>query len=121
MTSLAAAEAAALAQLAALVNRSDVVPLLETRAAAMRAAINSSLWDEAGGLGSGAFTNRLFNGSFFRRYSPTSFYPLIAGAASDDQVRAGAPRHLCVRASAPLCPHSSRAVLKIVRPHPPLR
>ena len=50
-------------------------------------------WDEA----SGAYVNRFPNGSFYRRLSPTTFYPMLAAAAPPALVlgprrRAGALR-----------------------------
>lgn len=104
ITSLALAEAQALIALAAIANRTDVATLMQSRAAALAAAISASLWDDIGGLGQGAFSNRLFNGTFFRRYSPTTFFPLIAGAASDAQVERmlpllTSPAGFCVNAS----------------------
>ena len=43
--------------------------------------IRRHLWDEE----SGAFVNRFPSGGFNRRVSPTSFYPMLAGAATADQ------------------------------------
>ena len=37
-------------------------------------------------LPGGIFTNRFWNGSFYRRISPTSFYAMLAGAPTDQQV-----------------------------------
>ena len=62
------------------------------------AALQQHLWDGEAGV----FTNKFFNGSFYRRYSPTSFYPLISGVATDEQVSAmvegflTSPQHFCV-------------------------
>ena len=43
--------------------------------------ISEWLWDDSRGV----FANRLLDGSFVRPLAPTSFYPLIAGAASSSQ------------------------------------
>ncbi|GBQ23782.1 hypothetical protein AA12717_1592 [Gluconacetobacter sacchari DSM 12717] len=49
-----------------------------------RALIRTELWDEARGL----FANRQRTGGFVRSVGPTSFYPLICGAADDAQAAA---------------------------------
>ncbi len=49
-----------------------------------RALIRENLWDESRGL----FANRQRDGGFVRSVSPTSFYPLLCGAASAGQVQA---------------------------------
>ena len=56
--------------------------LLNARADELSAAISEHLWDAS----IGAFANKFSaNGSFYRRISPTSFYPLMARAATDAQ------------------------------------
>lgn len=102
MSSLVASELRALASLA----RSAFAPprrehaLLEARLRELSALIRDNLWDDE----SSAFVNRHPNGSFVRRVSPTSFYPLLAGIATDEQaarmVRAWLldPARFCVRA-----------------------
>ena len=46
-----------------------------------RTLISETLWDESRGL----FANRQRNGGFVRSLSPTSFYPLLCGAATPEQ------------------------------------
>ena len=46
-----------------------------------RTLISETLWDESRGL----FANRQRNGGFVRSLSPTSFYPLLCGAATPAQ------------------------------------
>jgi putative isomerase len=53
-------------------------------AAALRAKIAAGLWDDARGI----FANRLWSGHFVRPVTPTSFFPLLAGAASPAQTAA---------------------------------
>jgi putative isomerase len=48
-----------------------------------RALIATTLWDERRGL----FANRQRKGGFVRSVGPTSFYPLVCGAASEAQAR----------------------------------
>ncbi|WP_395020052.1 trehalase family glycosidase [Dongia sp.] len=54
---------------------------LESRAAALRRRIEERLWDPARGI----FANRRWNGNFIRSLAPTSFYPMLAGAATEAQ------------------------------------
>jgi len=74
-------EAEALAALAAVLGRSDDSQTMSKSASAMRSRIAAWLWDESQGV----FVNRFRNGTFSRRVSPTSFYALMAGAATDAQ------------------------------------
>lgn len=48
-----------------------------------RGKIRAELWDEARGI----FANRQRRGGFVKSLGPTSFYPLLCGAASEDQAR----------------------------------
>ena len=50
----------------------------------MRQRIAANLWHEEDLV----FTNRFPNGSFYPRRSPTSFYALLANAATDEQAEA---------------------------------
>jgi neutral trehalase len=82
MSSLLVAESMALAQLARAVNRSADAEVLEAQADSVRALIASQLWDESAGI----FKNYItLNDTLSSRVSPTSFYALAAGAASDAQ------------------------------------
>jgi putative isomerase len=80
MTSMFTMESAALAELADAIGRSEAA-MLRQRAASMQARISAHLWDEQGQI----FTNMFVNESFYRRISPTSFYPLLANASTDAQ------------------------------------
>ena len=84
MSSLVAMEAQALADLARLLGRAADAAALDARAAALRARL-AALWDPA----ARAFANQFpGNGTFSPRISPTSFYPLLARAATDAQAAA---------------------------------
>eukprot|EP00729_Bicosta_minor_P018108 gene18108-26563_t len=72
----------ALATLATAIGRHVEAAVLQQRADGMRKLIADHLWDEE----LGTFVNKLPNGTFLRRISPTSFYPLIVKAASETQV-----------------------------------
>ena len=84
MASMFVQEAESLAQLAKVVGRPEVTKRLNQRADAQRALIAKHLWDEKSGI----FVNRFWNGTFYRRITPTSFYALMAGAATDAQAEA---------------------------------
>ncbi len=56
---------------------------LKERAERLRRLISTGLWDS----GRNIFANRLWSGAFVRSVAPTSFYPLLCGAASPEQVR----------------------------------
>jgi hypothetical protein len=68
----------ALATLADAINRTESAQMLRGRAADARAKIGTHLWDASTGI----FANKFANGSFYRRITPTSFYPMMAGAAT---------------------------------------
>ncbi|MFQ3671490.1 MAG: trehalase family glycosidase [Verrucomicrobiia bacterium] len=83
LMSLYVADCDALADLAALLQKSAEERELRTRAEAYRAALGR-LWCEDAGI----FLNlRLDTGEFSRRISPTCFYPLLARAATPAQAR----------------------------------
>ena len=79
--SMVVRESDALATLATRLGRADDATRLAARAAAQRKLIADNLWDDRSGI----FTNRFWNGSFYRRVSPTSFYAMLARAATDEQ------------------------------------
>ena len=89
-------ELLALADLADAINRSEA-PMLRARAAFLSNQTQEHLWDE----GYGVFASRFASGAcpsnltlcdndqgFYRRISPTSVWPMLAGAATDDQATA---------------------------------
>ncbi len=83
-SSMVAADAEALAQLAAELGRTEEQALLLAHAAELRGLISQHLWlDEQS-----VFTNKFPNGTFYPRISPTSFYALMANASTDQQAAA---------------------------------
>ena len=82
--SMFVSEAEALATLAGVVGKADDVAKFKARAASQRALIKANMWDKEGGI----YTNLRWNGSFYRRISPTSFYSMMSGAPSDEQAAA---------------------------------
>jgi len=62
----------------------DEAESFSAAAASLRAKIRDELWDEERRV----FANRLRSGRFVRSVAPTSFYPMLAGAAAPEQVAA---------------------------------
>ena len=80
-SSLVAAESKALAVLAKTLGETDVAKTLVHRGEQLSERIKDILWENNLGI----YVNKLKNGSFVRRVSPTSFYPMIAGIPSPEQ------------------------------------
>ncbi|MBB3937014.1 amylo-alpha-1,6-glucosidase [Aureimonas phyllosphaerae] len=83
LNSALALDAEMLALIAAEIGRRDEAEQFASLADETRELIRRELWDEARGL----FANRQRDGGFVRSVSPTSFFPLLCGAADDAQVR----------------------------------
>merc|ERR1712139_660131 len=85
MSSMVAMELLALSNLSLTAfnpPRMKEAALLASRAQELQSLIQKHLWDDE----AGAFVNKFSrNNSFYRRVSPTSFYPLLARAATDAQ------------------------------------
>jgi hypothetical protein len=73
-------EAEALAELADYIGRPEA-EMLRTRGDKMRQKLVEELWDEASGI----FVNKFRYDGFYRRITPTSFYPLLTGGPSKEQ------------------------------------
>ena len=78
-----ALDAEMLSNIAAVLGRNDEAREFADLAARSRDLIRTELWDETRGI----FANRQRGGGFVRSLSPTSFYPLVSGAASPEQAR----------------------------------
>jgi putative isomerase len=78
-----ALDALMLASIARELGREAEAVEFESLAASSRDLIRTELWDDTRGL----FANRQRNGGFVRSVGPTSFYPLLCGAATPDQAR----------------------------------
>jgi len=91
-------ECESLASLAALLGKPSEATAFKARAASQRKLLAAHLWDETGGI----FTNKFWNGTFYPRISPTSFYSMMSGAATDTQAEAMvknwllSPDHFCI-------------------------
>lgn len=70
-----------LAQMAGLLGQEAERDRLAERGARHRERIADHLWDAERGV----FANRLLDGSFVGPLAPTSFFPMVAGAASPEQ------------------------------------
>ena len=81
MTSQVISEAEHIALLADILGKTEDGAMLRKRAASLRASLADN-WDNETGI----FVNRRpSGGAFYHRISPTSFYALMAGAATDAQ------------------------------------
>jgi len=83
MASMYVMDTDALVQLALKAGRKDDAAALKVRADTMRGLMEAHLWDAE----SGAYVNLLPNGTFNRRLSPTSFYPMITRGPSEARVQ----------------------------------
>ena len=81
MTSMVAQEAYSLSELARIIGRFELSRMLKDRGDDLRFKIRTNFWDPV----QLRFANRYPNGTFSNHISPTSFYPLLAGAASSQQ------------------------------------
>ena len=84
LNSLLVLDGEMLALVAAELGRNGEARRMETRARNLAGRIQEALWDPEREV----FANRLWSGRFVSSIAPTSFYPLIAGAASPAQTRA---------------------------------
>ena len=84
LNSLLVLDGEMLALAATELGRESEARRLEARARALAARIGEALWDPEREV----FANRLWSGRFVSSIAPTSFYPLVAGAASPVQARA---------------------------------
>lgn len=81
LNSVLALDAEMLALIASELGRRDEAVELDAMAESSREKIRTELWDDKRGI----FANRQRNGGFVRSLGPTSFYPLICGAATPEQ------------------------------------
>ncbi|WP_112435502.1 MGH1-like glycoside hydrolase domain-containing protein [Rhizobium sp.] len=77
----AALDAEMLSKMATVLGKHDDAREFAALAERQRKLISETLWDEARGI----FANRQRHGGFVRSLSPTSFYPLLCGAATPEQ------------------------------------
>ncbi|MBO9196830.1 glycoside hydrolase family 37 [Rhizobium sp. 16-449-1b] len=77
----AALDAEMLSKMATVLGKHDDAREFAALAERQRKLISETLWDEARGI----FANRQRHDGFVRSLSPTSFYPLLCGAATPEQ------------------------------------
>lgn len=80
-TAAIVAECESLAEIADILGYKQDAALLRQRQAFLGALMTSKMWNEAYKI----YANVLFNDTSFPRISPTSFYPMLSGAATDIQ------------------------------------
>ena len=86
-SALFVAECEALVELAAVVNRSDVVAMLRARGAAVAGAMNATMWNAEEGV----YETTFYNLTWHKRRMPTAFYPMLSTALPNDRVLAMLP------------------------------
>jgi putative isomerase len=84
LNSLLALDGEMLANIARALGHPSEAERFASRADALKQRIRERLWDGERRV----FANRLWSGKFTASQAPTSFYPLIAGAASAEQAKA---------------------------------
>lgn len=90
LTCLYAADAEALAKMADVLNKPDEARAYREEYEALKRRINDLMWDEDRGL----YVNRHWDGALADRFSPTSFYPLLAGVATPERAARCVREHL---------------------------
>ncbi len=81
LNSLLALDAEMLGLIATELGEEEAAAAHAARAEELREKIRSELWDESRAI----FANRLWSGAFVKSLGPTSFYPLLCGAATPEQ------------------------------------
>ena len=83
LNSMLALDAEMLALMARELGAADIGAQLEAEAAKLKARIAAEFWDQSRAI----FANKLWSGAFARSVTPTSFWPLLCGAASPEQAK----------------------------------
>ena len=90
LNSLLVLEGTVLARIAAELGRADDTMALRDRSSRLADMVRTELWDPDRRI----FANRRWDGAFVRSHAPTSFYPMLAGIATDEQARLMVEEHL---------------------------
>ncbi len=93
LNSLLALDGECLSLMAEALGYAEDAERLRQSSAAHRAEIGTHLWDASRGV----FANRLVGGGFVEPLAPTSFFPMVAGAASAEQVESLVANYLTPR------------------------
>ena len=83
LNSLFALDCEYIGHMATLLGREEEAAAFQRKARTLAGKISDELWDEERQV----FANRLMDGTYIRSITPTSFFPLVAGAATSSQVR----------------------------------
>ncbi len=78
-----ALDAEMLTRMARELGQDEIAASLDAEAAKLKTRIASEFWDESRGL----FANKRWNGAFVTSVTPTSFWPLLCGAATSEQAK----------------------------------
>jgi hypothetical protein len=90
LNSLYALDAECLFKIARILEKEDDSSRFLAEYERMKKLINEKLWNREDGI----YENRFWNGKFSRHLSPTNFYPMFAGIATQEQARSMVERHL---------------------------
>jgi len=90
LNSFYALDAECLAKIAALLGDAEASRQFAAEYELMKKRINTALWNDHDGI----YENRFWSGEFSHRLSPTSFYPLFAGIATQSQAQRMVNEHL---------------------------
>jgi len=90
LNSLYAADAECLAKIATILGKDDDARHFSEDYARIKQLVQRKLWNPADGI----YENRLWDGSFSKRLSPTNFYPMFAGIATPEQAEIMVNKHL---------------------------
>lgn len=90
LCALYALDCRCLAEMAEILGREDDAALLRGEYAGMAERMNTRMYDQASGM----YCNLHWNGEKDHRYSPTNFYPLLAGIPDGDQAERMVREHL---------------------------
>ncbi len=83
LNSMLALDAEMLARMARELGHDDIAAPLDAEAAHLKARISAEFWDESRGI----FANKRWTGAFAASVTPTSFWPLLCGAATPAQAK----------------------------------
>lgn len=90
LNALYALDCWAMSELAGLLGKAEIAAEMKDGYDRLKELVNRELWDEKSGI----YRNKGWDGCFSGRISPTSFYPMIAGIASEAQAKRMVREHL---------------------------
>lgn len=90
LNALYAMDCRSLAEIAGILGKDKEADELDKEYSRIKDLVNKELWNEEKGI----YCNKYWHGGFGDRLAPTSFYPLIAGIASEKQAKRMIEEHL---------------------------